>query len=319
MKSERALVELLARVFQKDAGDAPGVEVGIGDDCAVLAPARDRMVWTIDAQVDEVHFLREWLTYEDVGFRSFAAAASDVLAMGAAPTAALSALTLDSRVSAADVEALASGQRQASLVSGGPIVGGNLSRGATFSVTTTVLGVVLGAGAVTRSGARPGDVVVCSGPLGLARLGLRAFQSGLSNDPVLAQCVRAFRRPDVRSSTSAFVARAHAAIDVSDGLGLDVTRLAEASRVRVVLFEDAILSQGGHALKDGAARLGEDPVGCAIEGGEDYVVVLTCSPELTLPEGFRIVGRVEEGSGVVVDDGRGVWELEPGGHDHFAP
>jgi thiamine-monophosphate kinase len=135
--SEADLVRALA-VALGPAGDS--VRLGIGDDCAVLARPSGDLVWTVDAHVDAVHFRREWLMYEDVGFRSYAAAASDVVAMGASPIAVLSALTLDPVVTDADVVALARGQRQASEAASAAVVGGNLSRGATFSVTTTVLG-----------------------------------------------------------------------------------------------------------------------------------------------------------------------------------
>ena len=313
MRSEDGLVKSLTRIF---GARVPGVELGLGDDCAVLSPVDASLVWTVDAQVDEVHFRREWLTYGDVGFRAFAAAASDVVAMGAAPLGALSALTLDALVREEDVEALAVGQREASLLAGAPIVGGNLSRGGTFSVTTTVLGRVLGKRAVARTGARPGDRLLVSGPLGLARLGLRSFVTDRASDPSLSACVNAFCRPHIRYDAGATVARGSAAIDVSDGLALDASRLAAASGVRVVLSEAALLSGGGAALAAGAARLGEDPVECALVGGEDYVVLLAWRAG-GIPEGFTALGRIEEGQGVALDDGRGEREIPARGHDHF--
>lgn len=315
MNGEGELVEMLARIFRAESGE---VELGIGDDCAVLAPSHGSLVWTVDAQVDEVHFRREWLTYGDVGYRSFAAAASDVVAMGAAPVAALSALTLDSPMRDSDVEALALGQREASVEASAPILGGNLSRGATFSVTTTVLGRVVGARAVLRGGARPGDRLLVSGPLGLAHLGLLSFQNGVADDTSLEACVQAFRRPRVRYDAASVVARAHAAIDVSDGLALDLSRLAQAGGVCIVISEALLLRPGGNGLRDGAARLGREPLAAALFGGEDYVVAFAFPADAPIPDGYWAIGEVEEGEGVLLDDGHGRRAVAAHGHDHFA-
>lgn len=313
--SEAALVHALAAALGP-AGD--GVRLGIGDDCAVLARPSGDLVWTVDAHVDAVHFRRTWLMYEDVGFRSYAAAASDVVAMGALPIAALSALTLDPAVSDDDVVALARGQRQASALASAPVVGGNLSRGATFSVTTTVLGRVLGARAVERGGARPGDRVFLTGPVGLAGLGLRALEGGLSEDSRLRDVVDAFRRPRVRYDLAAAISRASAAVDVSDGLAIDAGRLAAASGVSVVFRAADVLALGGPPLLSGAARFGVDPLACALRGGEDYVVLGTLPPGEPSHTGLVPVGEVRAGEGVFVDRGGELERVDAVGHDHFA-
>lgn len=313
--SEAALVHALAAALGP-AGD--GVRLGIGDDCAVLARPSGDLVWTVDAHVDAVHFRRTWLMYEDVGFRSYAAAASDVVAMGALPIAALSALTLDPAVSDDDVVALARGQRQASELASAPVVGGNLSRGATFSVTTTVLGRVLGARAVERGGARPGDRLFLTGPVGLAGLGLRALEGGLSEDSRLRDVVDAFRRPRVRYDLAAAVSRASSAVDVSDGLAIDAGRLAAASGVSIVFRAADVLALGGLPLLSGAARFGVDPLACALRGGEDYVVLGTLPPGEPSPTGLVLVGEVRAGEGVFVDRGGELDRVDAVGHDHFA-
>jgi thiamine-monophosphate kinase len=313
--SEADLVHALAAALGP-AGD--GVRLGIGDDCAVLARPAGDLVWTVDAHVEAVHFRREWLMYEDVGFRSYAAAASDVVAMGASPIAVLSALTLDPVVTDADVVALARGQRQASEAASAAVVGGNLSRGATFSVTTTVLGRVLGARAVERGGARPGDRLFLTGPVGLAGLGLRALEGGLAEDPRLREVVDAFRRPRVRYDLASAVSRASAAVDVSDGLAIDAGRLASASGVAIVLGAAEVLSLGGPALASGAARFGVEPMLAALQGGDDYVVLGAISPREPVPAGLTIVGEVRAGEGVFVDDGSELRRVGAVGHDHFA-
>lgn len=324
LSPEDELVQKLGALFARDgkpgksgkAGENERISLGIGDDCAVLEAGAGKLVWTVDAQIDGVHFRRDWLSLEDIGYRSFSAAASDVLAMGARPVSALSSLTLDPSFDDAALLALARGQAEAAEEAGAPIVGGNLSRSSSFSITTTVLGTLERARgeqarAVTRHGAKPGEIVMVSGPLGLAKLGLGAFVGGLSEDARLGACVRAFRRPKLRYDLS--LDGASAAMDVSDGLARDLFRLARASGVRVNLVGEALLAASGDsrdALCEAAEVLGEDPVRAAFEGGEDYVL-LACAAAL-LP-GFFPIGEVLAGEGVVLD---GV-PCAPGGHDHF--
>ena len=209
------------------------VEVGIGDDAAVLKPF-GRSVWTVDTAVEHVHFERRWLSLADLGWRSFNAAASDVCAMGGAPVAALSNVIFPEGFSAAELSLLARGQRAAARALGCEVVGGNLSRGSELSITTTVLGRVTRP--LLRSGARVGDELWLCGELGLAAAGLALLQRGdRSQSAAARRALRAFRRPRAELAAGlALAARAHAAIDISDGLAGDAAHLAEASGVRVM-------------------------------------------------------------------------------------
>src|SRR5579884_2781094 len=188
---ELGRIAMLARVL---AARTPGVEVGIGDDAAVLAARGEaRLVWTIDEQVEGTHFRRDLVSWRDVGWRSFMAAASDVAAMGAAPWCALCALVLPDDVDDAALEEIARGQREAALAAGAPVVGGNLARGPALSVATTLLGTC--ERAVVRGGARPGDGVWMAGSVGLAAAGLRALRSGRGDEARLRGAVAAWRTP----------------------------------------------------------------------------------------------------------------------------
>jgi thiamine-monophosphate kinase len=290
------------------------VKVGIGDDAAVL---EDGLVWTVDAQVEGTHFKAAWVSWEDVGWRSFMAAASDLAAMGAEPVAALSSLVLSAAVDDAALDALARGQAAAARAVGAPIVGGNLARGLESSITTTLLGRA--ASAVLRAGALPGDGVWLAGPVGLAAAGLAHLARG--EQAGLEACLRAWRRPIARIADGrALVGVAHAAIDVSDGLSHDAWQLAEASDVRLELDARAILASGGDALALAAAALGRDPLELALHGGEDYAL-LAASPS-PLP-GFMRIGTVEaadpSGSArLFLTTAHGTAPLAPRGFDHFA-
>ncbi|HEY8089843.1 MAG TPA: thiamine-phosphate kinase [Polyangiaceae bacterium] len=308
---ERARIARLAELL---AASHPDVERGIGDDAAVLAaPGAGKLVWTIDEQVEGVHFRREWLSWEDVGWRSFVAAASDVAAMGAMPWCALSAIALPTDVDDAAFEAIVRGQRDAAKGIDAPVVGGNLSRGPVVSITTTVLGRA--PRAVGRDGARPGQRVLLAGRVGFAAAGLRALERGLHDDPRLVEAVAAWRRPSPLGREGvALGAAAHAAVDVSDGLACDLGHVADASRVAVVLEEDLLLGQPG--LRVAAGALGVSEIDLVLQGGEDYALVATS--DVTAP-GFRTVGTVRSGKGIFLRAASGEHAVDPRGFDHFMP
>src|SRR4051794_30665715 len=111
MTSEFERIARLRSLFQKTTD--PAVSLGIGDDAAVLAPTPWSRVWTVDSAVENVHFSRAWMHFEDVGYRAFMAAASDVAAMGGRAVAALSSLVLPADLTEADFDALAAGLAQA--------------------------------------------------------------------------------------------------------------------------------------------------------------------------------------------------------------
>lgn len=314
MSTERDRVELLRRALAAPA-DAR-VLVGIGDDAAVLAAPPEPLVWTVDAAVEGVHFRRDLLELEDVGYRATMAAASDLAAMGAAPLGLLAALVLPRWVTDADLAALARGQREAAETLGTAVIGGNLARGAELSITTTALGTA--SQPLRRAGARPGDVIWMAGAVGLAAAGLAALERGALPAIPLASAVAAWRRPRALLAEGIRArGRAHAAIDVSDGLARDIGHVARASGVRAVLDAAAIV---GAELRAAAAALGRDPLSLALHGGEDYALLVTLPPGESLA-GFTPIGVIEAlASGLPVAlrsvDGA-VTVLDERGFDHF--
>ena len=317
MSSEHDRVRMLAELFGRD-GDQSEVTLGIGDDAALLKPTSGTLVWSIDAQVEDVHFRREWMSLEDIGFRATMAALSDLGAMGARPLGVLSALVLPRALSDADLLAIAEGQRAASASLGTRIIGGNMTRGTTLSITTTVLGIA--ARPVLRRGAGNDDLVWLSGELGRAAAGLALRMAGISprRDAEVAVDM-AFRRPRalLEAGQSAASAGATALIDVSDGLTADLGRLARDSNVAVVLESDALSDP---TVAEVAAALSLDPVTLVLSGGEDYALVATVPRDRPLL-GFRRIGRT------CSDLAPGIWiaagnaaptRLEERGYDHFS-
>lgn len=312
--NELEAIALLKRAL--GAAKSSSVELGIGDDAAVLRLGRKRLVWTIDAAVDGVHFDRRWLSLEDVGWRSFQAAASDLAAMGATPIAALSALVLPKGTPSRTLSALGRGQAQAARALRCPLVGGNIARGSELSVTTTVLGE--SARPLLRSGARAGDELWIVGEVGLARAGLELLRRGKRAGNDAGACIAAWRRPRALIAEGArLLGRARAALDLSDGLSGDAARLAEASGVRLVLEETALRRRLAPALVRVAAELGRDPLALALEGGEDYAL-LAAGPAAKRPTTAWRAGRVERGRGAFLESASGrAMALGPG-FDHLA-
>ncbi len=286
------------------------MRVGIGDDAAVIDPQREPLVWTIDEQVEDVHFRPALCSFEDVGFRATMAAASDLAAMGARPLAALAAIVVPPDVSDEDLDAIARGQRQACEAIESRIAGGNLSRGERLSIATTWLGTA--ARPILRSGAREGDGVYVCGDVGLASAGFRMLERGLDAP---AAATQAWRRPRARIAEGLrMAALASAAIDVSDGLARDAVNLAKASGVRVVLDELALRACLHAATNACAESLAIDPLELALGGGEDYALLCTSASAI---DGFTRVGEVQRGQGVVVrSDGKE--RAVDAGFDHFA-
>ena len=298
------------------AAAPPGVDVGIGDDAAVLRPAevtpsQPRLVWTIDEQVEGTHFGRGLVSWADIGWRSFMAAASDIAAMGAQPWCALCALVLPTEVDDASFEEIVRGQRDAASVVGAPIVGGNLARGPVLSLATTLLGSCTKA--VERRGALAGDALWMAGRVGLAAAGLRALERGKSEDPRLAEALAAWRRPRALvQEGKAMAGIAHAAVDVSDGLACDAGHLGDASSVQIVLDARALVEDEG--LARAAEAVGEEALHLALNGGEDYALVAASERPLS---GFRPIGEVRKGEGVILRTTAGERRIEAVGFDHF--
>jgi thiamine-monophosphate kinase len=313
--SELSRLERLRRLFSRTPAP-PGVTLGIGDDAAVLAPEAASLVWTVDAAVEGVHFRRDWMTLEDIGFRSLMAAASDLAAMGARPRGVLSALVLPADFGDDDLERLARGQSEAASLLGTAVVGGNLAGGTELSVTTTVLGAANRP--LLRAGARAGDIIAIAGPLGLAAAGIEALRRG-QRGAAVDSAIAAYRRPRALMDEGAGAAdRARAAIDVSDGLALDASRIVAESGIGIVLEAELVKAAAGAELHGAAAALALDPLELALYGGDDYALLMAFAPG-AVPPPFTAIGTCRTGGELALCEADGAErKLEPRGYDHFA-
>jgi thiamine-monophosphate kinase len=255
VRREDAVLERIAAIVGRR--NIPVGEVHVGDDAAVLAPVVGETLVSTDVAVLGVHLDPALFPLEDLGFKAVASAVSDLAAMGGRPRAAVVAVASPPGT---DLEELHRGIADAAAMTNCPIVGGDLTRARDVSVAVTVLGETPGRGSVLRSGAQPGDTILVTGPLGRSSAGLRRRRAGAPLDDPL---VVAHRRPWPRlaEGIAARHAEVNAMMDLSDGLGLDLHRLASASRVGFVLTDVPVA--------DGATE--EEALG----GGEDYELLMT--------------------------------------------
>jgi thiamine-monophosphate kinase len=302
---------LIARIT---AGRAlpPGTVLGPGDDAAVIIAADGRVVVTTDVLVEGVHFRLDWSTPHQVGRKAVAANLADVAAMGAMPTALLVGLAMPGRTPVPTVDDLVAGMWEEAGQAGVGIVGGDVVSCTELVVSVTALGDLQGRAPVTRSGARPGDVLGLCGRLGWSAAGLAVLRRGL-HAPLAVLGAHRVPQPPYRAGPQAAAAGATAMIDVSDGLLADAGHLAEASGVGIDIDSAAV--PVASRLVEVAVTVGADARHWVFTGGEDHAL-LACFPAgAALPTGWTVLGVVRQGRGVTVD-GR-PYDVFPVGWEHF--
>ncbi|MGH2442891.1 MAG: thiamine-phosphate kinase [Chloroflexota bacterium] len=298
--------------------------IGIGDDAAVIdQPGDAYLLATIDAQVQGVHF-RSAMPAREAGRRAMAVNVSDIAAMGGTPTFALVSLVLPSDTTQEFFDELFAGLSEEAREYGTGIAGGNISstRGPAV-IDIALLGSVPKTEVVLRSGAKPGDILAVSGPLGTAAVALRAHELRDSMLQSEQEWAESYDVPMARSDLGVVVARkhlAHAMIDISDGLSSDLHHLCEASEVgALVRLADIRIDATARCI---AAKLGLDASDLALNGGEDYELLAAIPPHAMREAeraGFMPIGEIlPSGEGVMLESADGKRSpLEPRGWRHF--
>lgn len=316
--------DLIRRFLEGSADPGPEVIIGPGDDCALIRV--DQLAISTDLAIEDVHFRRDWLTPEEIGYRATAAALSDLAATAARPIGVLVSLALaDPEVEGEGVRVM-EGVREAVEGVSGTILGGDLVR-TTGPLTIDIVALGSAPDPVLRSGAEPGDEVWVTGYLGGAATAVESWLEGREPDD---DARAAYARPEPRIREALWLGARGAMtalLDISDGIAGDLRHLATASGVGILVEPDLI------PIHEAALRRPE-PLRHALEGGEDYELALTMppgvgeelAPEFTAEFGVSLhrIGRVipvddEVRTGSVVArrvDGR-LAPLEVGGFEHF--
>ncbi|MGH3783012.1 MAG: thiamine-phosphate kinase, partial [Pseudonocardiaceae bacterium] len=219
-------------------------------------------------------------------------------------------LAVPGRTPISTVDGLAAGMWAEAGQAGAGIVGGDVVSSEQLVVSVTALGDLQGRAPVTRSGARPGDVLGLCGRLGWSAAGLAVLRRGFRS-PLAVVAAHRVPEPPYGAGPQAASAGATAMIDISDGLLADAGHLAEASAVGINIDSAAV--PVASRLVEVASALGGDALHWVLTGGEDHALLATFPAGVALPQGWTEIGVVQEGRGVIVD-GR---EVLPAGWQHF--
>lgn len=328
MAGEDGFVSRLAR----ELPSSPRVLLGPGDDAAIVASEAGLWVATTDLLVEGIDFL-EGEAPEAVGRRAMAVNLSDLAAMGARPEFFLLSIAFPAARGEPYALAVARGALSRATDLGAALAGGDLSDSPTAVVSIALWGRPE-RDPIRRSGARAGDLLYLSGSTGKAAAGLRLARhraAGRETEADLPaaqrdELIAAYRDPEPRVPLGLALAReawAAAAIDVSDGLGIDAGRLARASGVRAVLEAERLPISG--ALSAFAGREGLDPLELAISGGDDYELLFAVPPDRAAaipavgPGAVPLsrIGRIEPGEGAVLRSGSSDRDVSQSGYDHL--
>ncbi len=280
---------------------------------------------TTDALVEGVHFTREAMSAADAGHRALASNLSDIAAMGAKPVLATIAFGVGPGVDEAWILDCYRGLAALAERAKCAIAGGDVVRAPAITISITVVGEVRASNLKLRSTMLPGDAIAVTGALGASRAGLAATveHPELAGDAQLEAAVRAFRTPEPRMAEGLWLAASRnvrAMMDTSDGLSTDLTRLARASACGAVIETVPV----AEAARTVAARVGADADAWALDGGEDFELLVAIAPRAFAHLAGRFharfgrpllrVGTAEAGTGVRRSDGSGVTSA---GWDHL--
>ena len=324
-RSEDEFVKWVQRRTRDHAG---GLQVGIGDDAAIVSLRPGcRLLLTTDLSIEGVHFDRALHPPESVGHRALARSLSDIAAMGGTPRFALVSIVLSPRMTRRWVERFYAGLFRLARRFDVKVAGGDTARrsGRTLA-DVMVAGEALKSNVLLRSGARAGDRLYVAGELGVAALGLRHLRSkSRHNSLALRAAVRAHLYPEPQCELGRHLAAkrlASAAMDLSDGLSTDLNRLCAASSVGARVHAGQIPCVGSSPAQ---TLRGPSPLSLALHGGEDYSLLFAVPPSKVsrLPTAFggiRLfdIGEVTASRAIVLVSSNGAERLlAPEGYDHF--
>ena len=308
IESEAGLVERLRELFQTSF--AQGVEVGIGDDAAVISASNNKLVATLDIAIENVHFKSLWSSPFQIGAKLTTANLADLFSMGATPKYLLVGAAISEVNNSEVITELAQGIRSVADKFEVSVIGGDLSKSEKMSLSITALGE-MAKDPITRSGASAGDLIYLSALPGLSAAGLAILERGLDRPKYVVQ---AHLNPKLVAPIK-LIEVASAMSDISDGLVSDARNIARASKVDLNFDTSALEATPDFKdLAELATELGVDVYDWILSGGEDHFFIATV-PEKYADKNLGIqVGKVVAGSGLITIDGL---QTQRAGYQHF--
>jgi len=335
MRTEADIIARLARQIPSRIGarHAADVPLGIGDDAAVVRATRGRdWVVSTDAFIEGRHFLLRLDPPLAIGFKALARAVSDLAAMGAKPRYFLLTLALPSREAGKWLDAFARGMAGAAGMFQMHLIGGDVSRDDHVAAAITVIGEAPRGRVLTRSGGRAGDALFVTGRLGAAQAALETLRHhGWRPWRASSYALHRHLHPVPRLAIGAWLAErrlASAAMDISDGLSVDLPRLCAASGVGAVVHAAALPIAGDErpgTRRTASAREQATELHRALHGGEDYELLFAVPRQRVrrMPPEYRGVpitriGELTSRRSVLLETNGRTRLLRPLGWDHFA-
>ena len=308
IESEAGLIARLRDLFHTSFQTQ--VQVGIGDDAAVIKSSNNKLVATVDMAVEDIHFNKKWSTPFQIGAKLTTANLADIFAMGAIPKYLLVAAGISELNNSETVTELAKGIRSVADKFEVTVIGGDLSKSEKMTLSITALGE-LSDQPILRSGARVGDLIYLSSLTGLSAAGLAILNRELDRPRYV---VEAHLNPKLVAPEK-LIKVATSMCDVSDGLATDAAHLSYASNVNFNLSKDLISQAADFKdLAELAKELNEDVFDWILTGGEDHFFLATVGKENESNELGIQIGSVGKGEGKLLLDSV---EIIKTGYQHF--
>ncbi|MGH9743976.1 MAG: thiamine-phosphate kinase [Candidatus Acidiferrum sp.] len=287
---EASILEQIERRCVGNRGHNSRVLLGIGDDAALLKPAKSyALILTCDWFLEGTHFLRDKHPADAVGWKCLARALSDVAAMGGEPVCFLLSMALPATHTGLWLDQFLRGLRRAAERFGCPLVGGDTTRNRSILLNVSVMGKVRPDAALRRSTARSGDILFTSGRLGEAERGLKVLRGSRHGFDKRDPALRKHLYPEPRLALGRWLAESRLAtsmMDISDGLSTDLPRLCAASGVGAQIQAGSIPSV---RLRKNEQKHSDTPLTLALHGGDGYELLFTVSGKnlRRIPRSFR--------------------------------
>lgn len=331
---EFGLIKLLTEQFPIRQ---TSTEVSIGDDACIINPENKRVVISTDVLAEGVHFNLGYVPLKHLGYKAVVVNISDICAMNAVPTQILVSLAVSNRFPVEALEELYAGIALACDNYKVDLVGGDTTSSNTGLVMSiTAIGLENPENLVKRNGAKPNDLLVVTGDLGGAYMGLQILEREhavyLSNpqmqpemegyDYILQRQLKPEARTDIKKTLEQLGVKPTAMIDISDGLASEVLHLSDQSKVGFRVYEDKIPIDP--LMISTAEEFNFNPSMCALNGGEDYELLFTVSPtdfeKIKNHPDFSIIGHttdISEGNHLVASGSNQLIPLTAQGWDAF--
>jgi len=308
IESEAGLIARLRDLFHTSFQTE--VQVGIGDDAAVIKSSNKKIVASVDMAVEGIHFHKKWSSPFQIGAKLTTANLADIFAMGAVPKYLLVAAGINELNNSETVSELAKGIRSVADKFEVSVIGGDLSKSEKMTLSITALGE-LSDQPILRSGGRVGDLIYLSSLTGLSAAGLAILNRDLDRPRYV---VEAHLNPKLVAPDK-LIKVATSMCDVSDGLATDAAHLANASALNFNLSKELISKADDFKdLAELAKELNEDVFDWILTGGEDHFFLATVDKKNESNELGIKIGIVEKGDGKLLLDGI---EIKESGYQHF--